>query len=285
MLTVLFKKNRHALGILIFLCFFAFTVFSNNIEAAKGKSAGYSPSAQSVIFSDSTKVKRLYGKNVDEKVLPASTTKVMTALLVLEHLSLDKIVTIGEKPPKAQPSKILLKPGERYRVADLLLAAVMSSANDASIALAEAVAGSEWKFVQMMNQRAKELGCKNTKFANASGLPTKESQYTTAYDMYVIFLQALKHNFFKKALKHKTTTIRSREGRRITLKSHNKILFMKWRRKLYGKTGYTRKAGSCFVGYIQKGRSTLVIAIFNCASGRRWQDIKYIVHRYGHIAL
>lgn len=248
------------------------------------ESAGYNVSCKSVIFSDSTKVKRLYGKNVHNRVLPASTTKVMTALLVLEKLPLDKYITVSHKASLAQPSKINAKQGEQYKVRDLLYAILLKSANDASIVLAEAVAGSEWKFVEMMNQRAKKMGAKHTKFANSNGLPTRKTkQYTTAYDMYLIFRQALKHQFFRDTIKMKYKTIYSKAGRKIALKSHNKILFKDWKRKIYGKTGYTRAAQACFVGTIPKGNSTLIIAVFGCT--KRWDDIKHVVSKYGGISL
>lgn len=241
-------------------------------------------SCKAAIFSDSTKVKRLYGKGVHNRVLPASTTKVMTALLVLEKLSLDQYITVSKRATYAQPTKLYLKPGEKYKVRDLLYAILIKSANDASIVLAEAVAGSEWKFVQMMNQRAKQIGAKHTKFANSNGLPSKkDKQYTTAYDMYLIFRKALKHDFFRSAIKHKHRTIYSKAGRKISLKSHNKILFKGWKRNVYGKTGYTRAAGACFVGTIQKGKSTLIMAVFGCPD--RWNDINHLVSRYAGIAL
>ena len=122
-------------------------------------------SCKAAIFSDSTKVKRLYGKNVHERVLPASTTKVMTALLAMERLPLNKFITVGKNATSAQPSKLYLKPGEQYKVRDLLYAILLKSANDASIVLATAVSGSEGKFVSLMNQRAKQIGAVHTKFA------------------------------------------------------------------------------------------------------------------------
>lgn len=246
--------------------------------------ATYHVSCRSMIFSDRTKVVRLYGKNVYDRVLPASTTKVMTALLVMEKLPLDKYVTVSKRATYPQPTKLYLKEGERYKVRDLLYAILMKSANDASVVLAEAVAGSEWQFVQMMNQKAKAIDAKHTKFANSHGLPTKKvSQYTTAYDMYLIFREAMKYPFFRAAIKDKYKTIYSQGGRKISLKSHNKILFMGWKRKLYGKTGYTRAAGPCFVGTLQKGDSMLIVAAFGCPN--RWQDIKHVVSYYGGVPL
>ena len=245
--------------------------------------ATYNVSCRSVIFSDSTKVRRLYGKQVSERVTPASTTKVMTALLVLKNLPLNSYVRVSPRATYVQPSKINVKPYEEYKVQDLLYALLLNSANDASVVLAEAVAGSEEKFVNMMNNTARQLGARNTRFANSHGLPSKKRQYTTAYDMYLIFREALKHDFFRNAIKHKYKTIASRDGRTVYLKNHNKILFKGWKKYIYGKTGYTRQARSCFVGTLQKGKSTLIIAVFGCQN--RWDDIKHVVSNFGGVSL
>lgn len=256
------------------------------VEAKKSKGRARPVSTcKSVIFSNSTKGKRLYGKQVNKKVLPASTVKIMTALLALERLPLDQYVTVSQQATYVQPSKLNLAPGERYKVKDLVHAVLLSSANDASIVLAEAVAGSEEKFVAMMNQRARQLGARNTKFANSHGLPSgKQVQHTTAYDMYLMFRQALKHSFFREAIKRKYKTIYSRDGRKLTLKSHNKILFSDWKEKIYGKTGYTRAAGTCFIGTLNDGGSTLVIGVFGCGTNR-WEYIRRTVSRYSGVAL
>jgi len=246
--------------------------------------AAYSVSCRSAIFSNSTKKVRYYGKSVHERVIPASTTKVMTALIVLENLSLDSWVTVSHNATLPQPSKINVKQGEQYKVRDLLYAVLLSSANDAAVVLAEAVAGTHWDFVTMMNKKAQQLGAKHTRYANAHGLPTKKNdQYTTAYDMYLIFREALKYPFFRDAIKHRYKTISSKDGRQVGLKSHNKILFKGWRKNVYGKTGYTQSAGACFVGTIEKGKETLIIAVFKCKN--RWDDIKYIISHFAGIQL
>lgn len=267
----------------VICCLVILAIVHGDEAHAKSK---YKISCRTVIFSDSTKVKRLYGKNVHTKVLPASTTKIMTALLVLEKLSLDQYVTVGVNAVDVQPSKIYVKPPEQYQVKDLLYALLLSSANDASVVLAEAAAGSQEKFVHLMNERAQRLGARRTRFANAHGLPSRgKLQYTTAYDMYLIFREALKHDFFRQAIRYKHKTIQSRAGRVISLKNHNKILFKNWKNKIYGKTGYTRAAQGCFVGSLERGNSRLIIAVFGCSTSKRWDDIKYIVSRYGGISL
>lgn len=269
------KLNKRFLSVVLFI-----TILLIPLDV----SAKYRVTCKSMIFSDRTKVVRLFGKNVHEKVIPASTTKVMTALLVLEKLSLNDFVTVSYNATLPQPTKLNMRSGDQYRVRDLLYAILLNSANDASVVLAEAVAGSEKKFVEMMNARAKQIGAKHTKFANSHGLPTKKvSQYTTAYDMYMIFREALKFSFFREAIKMKYRTIYSKSGQKHALRSHNKILFKEWKKKIYGKTGYTRSAGPCFVGTIQKGDSTLIVAAFGCP--KRWDDIKYVVTKYGGISL
>ncbi|MBL8013301.1 MAG: D-alanyl-D-alanine carboxypeptidase [Candidatus Omnitrophica bacterium] len=239
--------------------------------------------ARGAVLVDTSNGKVLYSKDAHKRILPASTTKVMTALLVLEKLSLDSYVTVSERATGMQPSKLNLRAGEQYRVRDLLYGILLNSANDASVVLAEAVAGSEWDFVQMMNQRARQLGARNTKFANSSGLPSKTVQYSTAYDMYLIFRQALKNGFFKQAITMRYKSIYSRDGRKFNLKSHNKMLFKSWKRTIYGKTGYTRAARSCFVGHVTKGNRSLIVAVFGCT--KRWDDIYRIVERYGGVDL
>jgi len=259
------------------------TFIAPEVALAKKRKSGGWVSARAAIFSNSTAAKRYYGKNVNMRVPPASTTKVMTALLVLERLPLDQVVTVSPRVVGIQPTIINLRPGEKFTVRDLLFALLMNSANDASVVLAEAVAGSEWEFVQLMNRRAKELGAKNTKFVNSNGLPSRYSQYTTPYDMYLMFRETIKNDFFRKTIKLRYHQITSLGGRQVLLKSHNKILLTNWKQKIYGKTGYTRAAQSCFVGYIMKGNDICIIAVFGCS--KRWQDIKYIVERYGGIDL
>lgn len=262
---------------------FAVSLIAPDTVFAKKRRGGGWVSARAAIFSNSTAVKRYYGKNVNMRVPPASTTKVMTALLVLEKLPLDQVVTVSSRVVGIQPSVINLRPGEKFTVGDLLFALLMNSANDASIVLAEAVSGSEGEFVQLMNQRARELGALNTKFVNSNGLPSRASQYTTPFDMYLMFRKAIENDFFRKAIKLRYHQISSVDGRQVLLKSHNKILLTNWKQKIYGKTGYTRAAQSCFVGYVMKGNDICIIAVYGCT--KRWQDIKYIVERYGGIDL
>lgn len=270
--------------IFILVLIFHFVLIPYPADARKKRTRKTTGTCQAIILSDADRGVRLFGKNVSNRVLPASTTKVMTALLVMEKLSLDSYVTVRHNFGYVQPTKIDVQAGERYQVRELLYAILLNSANDASIVLAEAVAGSEGEFVRLMNERAKKLGARHTVFANSNGLPTrKATQYTTAFDMYMIFREALKYPFFRQAIMKRYENITSSTGRTIALKSHNKILFSDWKRKIYGKTGYTRSAGACFVGTVEQGNNTLIVGVFNCTD--RWKTIKKVVSKYGGVNL
>ena len=281
------RPSSQLLRILFLVCFAAVSLFPSAAEAKKRsgqrKAKYYGVSADSALLFSENGWRKYYARDIHEKVLPASTTKVMTVIIVLERKRLDDIVTVSKNATTALPSKIDIKAGEKYRVRDLLYAALLSSSNDASVALAESVAGSEIKFVELMNERARRLGAKNTLFANAHGLPTDRPQYTTAHDMYLMFREALKKRFFREAIKIKYISIHSQGGRKINLKSHNNALFKGWKKSVYGKTGYTTAAKACFVGYVGKGKEILIIAVFGCS--HRWDDVKYILEHYGGVDL
>lgn len=258
---------------------------SRTKSSSKKKKGPYQVSAASALLFDVSGGRKYYARNIDKKVLPASTTKVVTVMVVLDRLKMDDVVTVPQDVVQTLPSKIDLQPGEQYYVRDLLYAALLNSANDASVALAVAAAGSQEKFVQLMNQKAQQAGAQNTVFANPHGLPSKAPQYTTAYDMFMIFRAALKNEFFSEAIKIRTMAIQSLAGRSIALKSHNKAFFKGWKAGVYGKTGYTRSARACFVGMLKKGQETMIVAVFGCPGSTRWNDIKFIIEKYGAVDL
>ncbi len=243
----------------------------------------YQLTAHTALLWDFANKQRYFDLGADREIFPASTTKVLTALLVLENLSLDQYVTVSQHATQVPQTKLGLVAGESYRVRDLLYGLILKSANDAAVALAEAVAGSEGKFVEMMNARARQIGAMHSHFANPHGLPSQGPQFTTASDMALIFTQALKNDFFRQAITFKYLVIYSKKGHRFFLKSHNRSLFLNWKQHVFGKTGYTIEAQSCFVGYVPKGNDILIIAVYGCR--RRWTDMKYILEHYGHIEL
>jgi D-alanyl-D-alanine carboxypeptidase (penicillin-binding protein 5/6) len=225
---------------------------------------------------DGARGKVLYSKRENRKAQPASTVKVLTALVVAENLPMDKVVTVPDGTVAIPASKINAKPGERYKVKDLLKALLLSSANDAAYTLAIATAGSQAAFCQMMNDRAKRLGAKQSYFTTPHGLPD-DRQYTTTKDLALIMREAERNPALVSIMHQKTTVIYSEAGRKIYLRNHNKLL---WRdkRDIIGKTGWTRKARHCFVGRIATGGKVLFFAIMG--SIRPWNDLSVLINAF-----
>lgn len=269
----------------VFLAIIVFFNLITPVYAAKNRHRHHRSyfTAKSALLWDITDNKVYFDKNSQQQVFPASTTKVMTVLLALEKLPLEQYVTVSSRATQVPQTKLGFNPGEQYRVSDLIYACLLKSANDAAGVLAEAVAGSQENFVIMMNQKAWQLGASNTRFANAHGLPSKTRQYTTAKDMALIFKEAIKNPFFQKAITFRFRIIYSKEGRRHFLKSHNKSLFLNWNEGVYGKTGYTRQAQSCFVGYVKKNNHIYIVDVFGCR--KRWEDIKWIIEQKAKVNL
>lgn len=196
-------------------------------------------------------------QKVFEKAYPASITKIMTALLVLENCNLDDVVTIDQDITFDDPAAVSmhLKKGDKITVEALLNGLIVMSANDAAIALGRKVAGSDKKFLAMMNKRAQELGATNTHFANPNGLHLK-NHYTTAYDLYLIFQELVKHNEFLsiagKASSNIEYTNQKNKLQAYDMSTTNQYLLGNYNlpHKVFmlgGKTGTTGEAGSCLI--------------------------------------
>lgn len=166
----------------------------------------------------------IWGKNENEKFEPASTTKLLTALVVLEHLNLEDIVKVTKEGTKPEPSKIYLQEGEELTVENLLYALLIPSANDAAVALAIATSGSVSEFSKLMNEKAKELGCENSYFVTPNGLEA-EGHLSTAKDMSIIGAAAFKNPDIKKIAATKTYTIpETNKYLKRVLENHNLLL-------------------------------------------------------------
>jgi D-alanyl-D-alanine carboxypeptidase (penicillin-binding protein 5/6) len=203
--------------------------------------------AKSAIVVDSMTGKVLYTKDCHTKRPPASTTKIMTAILALEHGNLDDEVCASAYACQTPNSSLHLKPGEVLTLHNLLYGLLLRSGNDAAVCTAEHIAGTEAKFVQMMNERAKELGAKDTHFVNPHGL-YKPTHYSTAYDLALIAQEAIRYPLFNEIVRTRKTRIeRSMNAKDAYLTNHARFL---WRFEGADgiKTGYTREAGRCFVG-------------------------------------
>lgn len=200
--------------------------------------------AQSAILIDARSGKVLFQKNADAKRPVASTQKLLTALIVARSGNLDEIVTIASPETRVEPTKIGLKPGERYPRRQLLEAIMVKSANDACSALARNHSGSESAFAEKMNATAWQLGARSSNFANSSGLPAE--QYSTARDMARIAFQAYRNPDLREMMQKPKTYFRRNNGRVTVLEATNKLLGTS--EAFNGmKTGYTNAAGRCLV--------------------------------------
>lgn len=214
-------------------------------------------SAQSAIVMDCASGRVLFEKNAREKRGMASTTKIMTALLALEKLRMDSVVTVSPFASGTEGSSIWLAPGEHMSVSDLLYALMLASGNDAATALAEFSAGSVEAFTLMMNKKAREIGAYDTNFENPHGLPN-DNHYTTAYDLALISAHAMKNPAFREIVSTERKVI-SWEGSEWdrSLKNHNKLLSLA--DNCIGiKTGFTKKDGRCLVSAFEKDGATLI---------------------------
>jgi D-alanyl-D-alanine carboxypeptidase (penicillin-binding protein 5/6) len=220
------------------------------------------PAKAAVVMDPSGAV--LYAKYPNAKLAPASTVKLITAMVVIDNLDPGYSVKITGNAGKIRSIQPRLHSDEEMTVSDLLHLALMRSINSAAVALAEATAGSERNFVALMNRKAKELGANNTLFANASGLP-KGNQYTTASDLARIMRTALTYPLIREILGKKEYMIRTAGGREILLDNSNDLL---WRTDtmIGGKTGYTGNARHCFVGAINTEKGTCITAVLGARS-------------------
>lgn len=236
--------------------------------------AAVSLTAPSAIIVEPFSQKIIYSRAPHRRQSPASTVKIMTALVALDHLPLDQWVTVSPNVEPIEASKLYLKAGDRLRVRDLLKAVLMKSANDAAATLAIAVAGSERAFGELMTEKARSLGAVNTRFVNSTGLPT-EGQYSTVYDLAIIMREAMKNEFIVGIMRQKNAAITTYYGKTYYIKSHNKML---WRNeKVIGKTGWTRSSKYCFVGLMNQGSREAIISVMG--SKKLWLDLASLIER------
>lgn len=231
-------------------------------------------SAQSAVLIDAQMGRVIFEHNAYEKGEPASTTKIMTALVAIENGKLDKEIKVSKKAASVEGSSIWLDQGEKMTLKNLLYGLMLSSGNDAATAIAEGVSGSEKKFVALMNEKVKEMGLKNTHFDNPHGLNSQQ-HYTTAYELAIIAREALKNPLFASIVSTKKTTI-PWEGHTYSrvLTNHNKML------SLYEgadgvKTGYTKSSGRTLVSSATKDGVQLIAVTINAPDD--WNDHKELL--------
>lgn len=232
--------------------------FSSSLTVS---AAGTSAKACVVMEAGSGRI--LYSKNPDERLPEASTTKIMTALVVAENADADAVVRVPEQAQGVEGSSVYLRAGEHLTVKELLYGLMLQSGNDCAVALALTVGGSIENFAAMMNDKAASLGCGNTNFVNPHGLPD-DNHYTSARDLAVISAAAMNNPLVKEIVSTKKINI-SNEGYGYdrVIVNKNKIL-SSFEGANGVKTGYTKKAGRCFVGAAERNGMQLIAVVLNC---------------------
>lgn len=249
----------------VILLFFTITLLSYS-NAYAYTTEPPSITGESVVVMDANTGAVVYGKNENTPYPPASTTKLMTVLLTLENADLDEVVTVDKLPPTIEGSKIYIDVGEKMTVEEMLYSVIMVSANDCAAALAEHISGSIEEFSKLMNQRAKELGCKNTNFVNPHGL-YDDKHRTTAYDLALIERELLKHEKYIEISKTKSTFLEPTNifKDKRPLWNDNRLLHdaydCYYPDVIAGKTGYTDESLHSFVASAGRDDAKFIIAI------------------------
>ena len=230
-------------------------------------------SAEAAILIDSSSEKIIYSKNESQKMYPASTTKILTAILTLEHCNLDDVVTVPYEAIASISSGYsvaALQAGEQLTVEQLLKVMLVHSANDAANVLAYHVSGSIDSFAELMNQKVSELGLQNTHFMNPSGIHD-ENHYTTAYDLAIIMKYCMKNNTFRSlaGLKYCTIPATNKYDERVFNTTNELLIYDNrevssnyyYKYAIAGKTGYTTQAKNCLVSVSNKEGFELICVV------------------------
>ncbi len=250
--------------------------------------------AQAAVLMDAESGRILFSKNGQEVLAMASTTKIMTCILALEIGNLEDVVTVTETAA-AQPKVHLgMRSGEQFYLKDLLYSLMLESHNDSAVAIAEHVGGSVEQFAAMMNQKATELGCENTYFITPNGLDATDEtgiHATTAGELAKIMsyciMESFKKNEFLKITQTASHSFGNAEGsRKFNCNNRNSFLSM-MDGAISGKTGFTGKAGYCYVGALRRDDRTFVVALLACGwpnnKNYKWKDtIKLMEYALEH---
>lgn len=256
----------------------------NSIEVTKQVSNEPNLSARIAVAYDRKSGRVIYGKNENKKTAMASTTKIMTAIILIEKSNLNKQVTVSAKAGGTGGSRLGLKKDDKIQMIDLLYGLMLKSGNDAAVAIAEAVGGSIDGFANLMNSKAKELGLENTHFVTPHGLDDPE-HYTTAYELAKLADYALKNKTFAKVVNTQNYTV-SINGRPQTISNTNELLGY-----LDGvngvKTGFTNNAGRCLVTSVKRNGFEIITVVLQADTKkiRTSDSIKLIEYVYSNFEL
>jgi len=238
---------------------------------------GYRVPADGILLKDLNTGRILYAHEAERRLSPASLTKIMTALVTFEHGNLDEHVVISREAAMAHKIRLRLRTGQAFRLDDLVKAMLITSANDACLAIAQHVGGTEAGFVRLMNEKAHALGLADTHFANACGFDALD-HYPTATDLARLSETALRHPLFRAYVREEMEVIVSlNTGHSYVLRSTNRLLG-----RLPGvegvKTGFTSKAGRCLIAKVSRDGKELLLVLLHAP--HRWNTATHLIN-YG----
>lgn len=244
--------------------------------------------AKSAVLMDADSGRVLYERNGHEQMAMASTTKIMTLIVTLENASLDDTVTVSAYAASMPDVQLNIREGEQYRLGDLVYSLMLESHNDSAVAIAEHVGGSVEGFAALMNQKAEEIGCENTYYITPNGLDATNGDKfhsTTARDLALVMSYCIKQSPQKEKFLEITRTpshsFSDTAGKRsFSCTNHNAFLGM-MTGALSGKTGFTNKAGYCYVGALERDGKTFVVALLACGWPNhrtyKWSDTRTLM--------
>ncbi len=257
-----------------------FLLFALQTGAVPSLAAEPTVAAQGAALMDGKTGRLLWGKNVDVPLAMASTTKIMTAILVLERADLAEMVTISKNAANQPKVHMNLREGEQWRVGDLLSVMMLRSYNDAAVALAEHISGSVTEFCAEMTEKAREIGAKDTVFGSPNGLDShlaEAQHHSTAYDMALLGAYALENTRFREIIARPSVSVSDFTGEHTCTVTNADRFLQEYVGAIGVKTGYTNRAGHCFVGAAERGELLLVSAVLGSGWGdagkqRKWTD-------------
>ena len=272
----MFKKVCYLIICVIFGCGFVYAEDETSLAE----------NAKSAIIMEASTGDILFEKNSYEKLPPASMTKIMTMLLIMENiengnLSWDDEVTASENASSMGGSQIFLEAGEVMSVKDMVKGIAIAAGNDAAVAMAEKIAGTEEEFVKLMNNRAKELGLKNTNFKNVTGLEA-ENHYSSAHDMAVMARELIKHEKILEFTGTYEDYLRENTDKKFWLVNTNKLV--RFYQGVDGlKTGYTGEAGYCLTSTMKRGNMRIITVVMNepDSATRNSETVKMLDYAFG----
>ena len=252
--------------LLILFLLFLFTLCSCKKEDKEVHSVYID--AKSYVVIDKTTNRVLEGKNINDRMLPASTTKVLTCLTVLNNFDINQYITITREMINIEGSRLYLNEGEVISVLDLLYGLMLNSGNDASLALAIGLTGNVNNFTYLMNEECKKIGMLNSTFENPNGLDGYTKNLTTTYDMSLLLSRALENETFRKIASTKEYKAKLPTGRTLYFNNKHRLIHTN-DLVTSGKTGYTKKAGRTLLTSYKKDNFEIVICTFDC--GNDWE--------------